>query len=144
MRNGNQFKIIVAVSIFLISSFQSFSQKKKTNPELTLQSASAKFSQDCRTKSVHTLTPSIITISRHNFDAAKTVKEILISIPSDCNVICAVFSVTSQEDKIFQFMNFGNDILYRDKLKNAKTILIENLNTSCDESHKANYRINVQ
>jgi len=53
-------------------------------------------------------------------------------------------SIKKTDDKVFEFRNIGNEMVYANRLNEGKYILIENLVTSCPTLHKANYKILIE
>jgi hypothetical protein len=132
--------LIAAICCFLTS----FGQKKDSVVVFDADYPSFKVDDECKGKSERTPKPTIIKFKKEELAAIKTVKELIKDIPEHCEVLCVFISIKKSDDKVFEFRNIGNEMVYADRLTQGKFILIETLATSCPTLHKANYKIVVE
>lgn len=145
MRNGKReiWPNRILTAAFVLCSLCAFSQKKD-NPSLESEFPSFKVDDECRSKSVRTPKPTVLSISRKKLADVKTLKDLVKEIPATCEIKCAFFSVKKADNKDFAFMNIGNEIVYADKFMAGVYILVDNIVSSCPGLHKANYKIMIE
>lgn len=145
MQNGNS---TIWTQLFFLAAFQlcglSLTAQKTEQRRFDADYPSLKVDDECKSKSLRTPKPSIISISKKKLHEVHTVKDLVSEIPDQCEVKCAFIIVKKPEKKDFAFMNVGNDIVYYDRLPEGTYIIVDNLVSSCPQLHKANYRINIE
>ena len=143
MRNGNQivFKVLLTLAVFACLKINS--QTKDTS-RFNSDFPSFKIDEECLSKSERTTKPTIIKLTREKLNTITKVKELISVIPDSCEVFCVFISIKKPDDKVFEFRNIGNEMVYASRLAEGKFILIENLVTNCTALHKANYKIIIE
>lgn len=142
MQNGkNSFGIIFLLKVILLLVPIISSAQEVEMIDRPIQANPYKSFSDCESKSPRTSKPTVLKFSRQEIAQVKTLKNLLKVIPEACDVFCAVINLKMHDDKDFEFLNIGNDIVYLEQLSTCKFIVVEQIVTSCPMAHKANYKI---
>jgi hypothetical protein len=143
MPSGNTiaFKLLLLTALF--ACLTTNSQTKDTS-RFNSDFPSFKIDEECLSKSERTSKPTIIKLTREQLSTITKVKELISIIPDSCEVLCVFISIKKPDDKVFEFRNIGNEMVYANRLIEGKFILVENLVTTCTASHKANYKIIIE
>jgi hypothetical protein len=141
MQNGNAITAPIFLLLLLGLSCTSVSAQKKDSAIFDADYPSFKVDEECKSKSERTAKPTIVKFSKEKLEAVKTVKELIKDIPEHCEVLCVFISIKKPDDKVFEFRNIGNEMVYANRLTTGKFIMVESLATSCPTLHKANYKI---
>lgn len=144
MPNG---KCIINSFVFFIACcccLQTYAQVKDTARFNSEDFPSFKIDEQCLTKSERNVKPVLLKISREKLATITTVKQLITDIPETCDVLCVFISIKKPDDKVFEFRNIGNEMVYADRLTEGKFIMVENLATSCPTLHKSNFKIIIE
>ncbi|MCC6372044.1 MAG: hypothetical protein IT236_13655 [Bacteroidia bacterium] len=143
MQNGKHIVVKIIVLVLYLHTSCLLAQVKDTS-RFNSDWPSFKIEEECISKSERSNKPRVLKISKAKLAEVKTVKQLIIDIPEPCEVLCVLVSIKKPDDKVFEFRNIGNDMVYANRLTEGKYILIENLITSCPTLHKANYKIIIE
>jgi hypothetical protein len=145
MRNGKE-RIINKTTLtvtYIFCCLISFSQKKDSSRSVA-DYPSFKIETECKSKSERTTKPTVIKIAKTKLGEVKTVKDLIQEVPKHCEIICVFISIKKPDDKVFEFINIGNEMVYASRLPQGKYIIVDNLVSSCPLQHKANYKIMIE
>lgn len=143
MLNGSGITLKILLLAACFSCIQLTAQVRDTS-RFNSDYPSFKIDEECKSKSERTAKPTLIKYSKEKLALIKTVKQLIPDIPAHCEILCVFMSVKKSDDKVFEFRNMGNEIVYADRLVEGKFIIIENLVTSCSTLHKANFKIIIE
>lgn len=144
MPNGKRIVKRVVLSLAIFFCLRANAQVKDTARFHSEDFPSFKIDEQCLTKSERNVKPVLLKISREKLATITTVKQLITDIPETCEVLCVFISIKKPDDKVFEFRNIGNEMVYADRLAEGKFIMVENLATSCPTLHKANFKILIE